>query len=62
MKKIDLDYHQEHLSQLKLYAYLYGLINNMSIVPVRLTYISVDDYKTKNLILFLQLMNLRTFL
>lgn len=49
LKKIDLDYHQEHLSQLKLYAYLYGLINNMSIVPVRLTYISVDDYKNKKI-------------
>lgn len=61
LKKIDLDYHQEHLSQLKLYAYLYGLINNMSIVPVRLTYISVDDYKTKKFNFILTIDELKDF-
>lgn len=49
LKKIDLDYHKEHLAQLKLYGYLYAYINNMSNVNLRLTYISVSDYKTKSI-------------
>ena len=47
LKNIDLDYHKEHLAQLKLYGYLYGLLNEMDRIDLRLTYISVDDYKTK---------------
>ncbi len=48
LKKIDLDYHKEHLAQLKLYGYLYAYLNNMSNVNLRLTYVSVSDYKTKS--------------
>lgn len=47
LKKIDLEYHHEHLAQLRLYAYLYAQINNLAYINMRLTYISVDDYKTK---------------
>lgn len=61
LNKIDLDYHQEHLAQLKLYAYLYGLLNNMTIVFIRLTYISVDDYKTKSFDMSFSLNELKEF-
>lgn len=42
------EYHKEHLAQLKLYAYLYSIQNNMELIHVRLTYISIVDYETKS--------------
>jgi hypothetical protein len=42
------DYHLEHLAQLKLYAYLYSIQNEMEKMHIRLTYISTIDYETKS--------------
>lgn len=61
LKKIDLDYHKEHLAQLKLYGYLYAHLNNMSNINLRLTYISIYDYKTKSLDLNITFQELEEF-
>ena len=45
---INLDYHQEHLAQAKIYAYLYGMINGLEKVNIRLTYIDILSYETKS--------------
>ncbi len=45
---ITTDYHQEHLAQLKIYGYVYGLNNNLDKIHLRLTYISVVDYEVKS--------------
>lgn len=37
----------EHLAQLKIYAYLYALENEMEIIHIRLTYISIVDREVK---------------
>jgi DNA excision repair protein ERCC-2 len=41
-------YHKEHLAQLKIYAYLYSIQNDMDLMHIRLTYISTIDYETKS--------------
>ncbi len=43
----ELEVKNEHLAQLKIYAYLYGLENEFVSIHYRLTYISIVDYKTK---------------
>lgn len=48
LDEINIDYHKEHLAQLKIYSYLYALQNNMSVIHSRLTYISIIDYETKS--------------
>ena len=48
LDEITIDYHKEHLAQAKIYAYLYALENNMDVINIRLTYISVVDYDTKS--------------
>lgn len=45
---ITKEYHQEHLAQLKIYAYLYSILNDMDLMHIRLTYVSVIDYETKS--------------
>lgn len=47
LEEITLDYHKEHLAQLKVYGYLYGITHNLSEVNLRLTYISAVDYSDK---------------
>ena len=48
LDEITIEYHNEHLAQAKIYAYLYALENNMESINIRLTYISVIDYSTKS--------------
>ena len=48
LDEITIDYHREHLAQAKIYAYLYALENNMDVINIRLTYISVVDYDLKS--------------
>ena len=48
LDEISLDYHKEHLAQLKIYAYLYAINNNLDEVNLRLTYISAVDYLEKS--------------
>ena len=48
LDEITIDYHKEHLAQAKIYAYLYALENNMDVINIRLTYISVVDYDLKS--------------
>ena len=48
LDSINLDYHKEHLAQAKIYAYLYGIQNNMDTVNIRLTYIDIISYETKS--------------
>jgi len=48
LDEITIEYHKEHLAQAKIYAYLYALENNMDIINIRLTYISVIDYDVKS--------------
>lgn len=45
---ITQEYHKEHLAQLKIYAYLYSIQNDMDLMHIRLTYISTIDYETKS--------------
>ena len=45
---IDIDTRPEHLSQAKMYAYLYCLKNDIKSINVRLTYITVNEFKTKS--------------
>ena len=47
LDEITLDYHQEHLAQLKIYGYLYAINNGLDEVNLRLTYISVVDFVPK---------------
>ena len=48
LDEITIEYHKEHLAQAKIYAYLYALENNMDLINIRLTYISVIDYDLKS--------------
>lgn len=43
-----IDSRPEHLMQAKMYAYMYLMKENLKSINVRLTYIYVDDYKTKS--------------
>lgn len=45
---IDINYHKEHLAQLKLYAYIYADANQFNEIVTRLTYINVPSYLTKS--------------
>lgn len=47
LEEITLDYHTEHLAQLKIYGYLYALNNQLDSVNLRLTYLSAVDYAQK---------------
>ncbi|MBE6136826.1 MAG: ATP-dependent DNA helicase [Erysipelotrichaceae bacterium] len=48
LDEITIEYHKEHLAQLKIYGYLYALNNQMETIHLRLTYISVVDYLTNS--------------
>ena len=48
LDSITIDYHKEHLAQLKIYAYLYGIIHGLDTIHTRLTYIDVVDYALKS--------------
>lgn len=41
------EYHREHMAQLKIYGYLYCLLNNLENIHLRLMYVSVIDYSSK---------------
>lgn len=58
---INLDYHQEHLAQLKLYGYMYGDISMLDTVNLRLTYINIATYNTKSFDLSISLSELESF-
>ncbi len=45
---LEIDTRPEHLMQGKMYAYMYLKSNNLKSINVRLTYISIDGYKTKS--------------
>lgn len=47
---ISLDYHKEHLAQLKIYGYLYSCMNQLPHINLKLTYISLSTYETKHFI------------
>ena len=47
LDEITLDYHKEHLAQLKIYGYIYAINNNLDEVNLRLTYLSAIDYLVK---------------
>ncbi|MDE7263490.1 MAG: ATP-dependent DNA helicase [Anaeroplasmataceae bacterium] len=51
----------EHLAQLKIYAYLYALENEMNPIHIRLTYISTIDFTTRSLNYILDLEELEKF-
>ncbi|MBO5711380.1 MAG: PD-(D/E)XK nuclease family protein, partial [Acholeplasmatales bacterium] len=40
LEDVTLEYHKEHLAQLKIYAYMYAIHNNMERIHIRLTYAS----------------------
>ena len=61
LEEITLDYHAEHLAQLKIYAYLYAINNNMDEVNIRLTYLSAIDYTPKAFNLTLSVNELEEF-
>jgi len=43
---IDIDYHREHLAQLKLYGYMYCDAEDLPSIKLRLTYINTRSYET----------------
>ncbi|MDE6661607.1 MAG: ATP-dependent DNA helicase, partial [Anaeroplasmataceae bacterium] len=57
----ELEAKEEHLAQLKIYAYLYALEHEMSHIHSRLTYISVVDYNVKEFDYILSLEELEDF-
>ncbi len=48
LSNIEIDTRPEHLMQAKMYAYMYLMKKDLRSINVRLTYIYVDDYKTKS--------------
>lgn len=48
LSNLEIDSRPEHLMQAKMYAYMYLVKNDLKSINVRLTYIYVDDYKTKS--------------
>ncbi len=48
LSNMEIDTRPEHLMQAKMYAYMYLTKNDLRSINVRLTYIYVDDYKTKS--------------
>ena len=48
LDEITISYHNEHLAQAKIYAYLYCIENNIEKINIRLTYVSVVDYDVKS--------------
>ncbi len=61
LDEITMEYHKEHMAQLKIYGYLYGLEKQMDILHLRLTYISVVDYDTKSFDILLKINDLEDF-
>ena len=61
LEEITLDYHKEHLAQLKIYGYLYAINNSLDNVHLRLTYLSVVDYAVKSFDIKLDTTNLEEF-
>ncbi len=61
LDEITIEYHQEHLAQAKIYAYLYALENNMELINVRLTYISIVDYDVKSFDMIAKIDDLEDF-
>ena len=55
------DYHKEHMSQLKIYGYLYCLQHNLENIHLRLMYVSIVDYTTKCLDSILNIDDLEEF-
>ncbi|MDC0558960.1 ATP-dependent DNA helicase [Candidatus Izimaplasma bacterium] len=45
---MDIDTRPEHLSQAKMYAYMYCTDNELKSINVKLTYITIDKYVTKS--------------
>lgn len=45
---IEIDTRPEHLAQAKMYAYMYMTKENLKSITVRLTYVTVNEYKTKS--------------
>lgn len=48
LSNMEIDTRPEHLMQAKMYAYMYLVKNDLKSINVRLTYIYVEDYKTKS--------------
>lgn len=46
LEDIDIDYHREHLAQLKLYGYMYCDAEDLPSIKLRLTYINTRTYDT----------------
>ena len=61
LDEITIEYHQEHLAQAKIYAYLYALENNMELINIRLTYISIVDYDVKSFDMIAKIDDLEDF-
>lgn len=61
LKNIEIDYHEEHLAQLKFYGYMYLNAIGLDEVNLRLTYIELKEYKTKSFDLTLSRLELENF-
>lgn len=61
LEEITIDYHKEHLAQLKIYGYLYALEYNIETIHLRLTYASVIDYEIKSFDLIINKNELEEF-
>ncbi|PAT02036.1 hypothetical protein CI105_04015 [Candidatus Izimaplasma bacterium ZiA1] len=48
LEQIKIDTRIDYLMQVKMYAYMYLVKNDLKSVNIRLTYISIDNYETKS--------------
>lgn len=48
LEDLTLEYHKEHLAQLKIYSYMYAIQNNMDKIHIRLTYASTVSYEARS--------------
>lgn len=58
---IEETYNLLHWAQAKLYAYIYGLQNNIDYIGVQLTYYHIDSKESKDFIKFFKLEELKDF-
>ena len=61
LDEITTEYHLEHMAQLKIYGYLYSMKNNMDMIHLRLTYVSIVDYTEKSFDMVLSQSELEDF-
>lgn len=61
LDEIEIETHKEHLAQLKIYAYMYLELYNLTSINLRLTYIKTDTYQKKSFDMIFDIETLKEF-